>query len=156
MPIPKSGQAQNGKPMHYSVSAIISRDNENRREYLLIDRAIPPYGFAGPAGHIDQGESEIEALVREVEEETGLKVEKHKLLLEEELNWNWCSKGMRIHYWYVFECVVSGEIKRNVRETKSIGWYSAEEIKKLELEPVWEYWFKKTKIISSKSSSPPS
>jgi 8-oxo-dGTP pyrophosphatase MutT (NUDIX family) len=129
--------------MHYSVGALIKKDGK----YLLIDRVQPPFGFAGIAGHIDEGENPEQALKREVEEESGLKIEKYKLLFEEELDWNWCSKGVGIHYWYLYECDVSGKIKENYTETKSIGWYSAEEIKKLKLEPVWEYWFKKIKII---------
>ena len=65
----------------------------------------------------------------------------------EELGWNWCSKGVGAHYWYLFECSVSGEMERNEQETKSAGWYRKDEIKTLKLEPVWEYWFKKLNII---------
>ncbi len=143
MPKPKQGLTKHGNPMHYSVGALIKKDGK----YLLIDRAIEPYGFAGPAGHVDQGESEIEALVREVREETGLHVESHNLLFEEELEWNRCSKGIDAHHWYLYQCTVSGEIERNERETKSIGWYAPEQIKELKLEPVWQYWLKKLKVI---------
>jgi len=107
----------------------------------------PPFGFAGLAGHIDECEDKIEALVREVREESGLEVISHELLFEEELDWNECSKGVKVHYWYLFRCNVEGEISQNTRETKSINWYSRKEIKKLDLEPVWEYWFKKLRII---------
>ena len=64
-----------------------------------------------------------------------------------EIDWNKCWRGISIHYWYLFKCNVSGEIKQNHIETKSIGWYDVDEIKKLKLEPAWEYWFKKLKII---------
>ena len=140
---PKETKAQNGKSMHYSVGALIYKDDK----YLLIYRAIPPFGFASVAGHIDEDENPEQALVREVEEEIGLKIKSKKLLFEEELDWNWCNKGIDNHYWYLFECEVTGEIKRNKRETKSVGWYNTNEIKELTLEPVWEYWFKKLKII---------
>lgn len=143
MEVPKVGKSKQGKVMHYSVGAVIKKDNK----YLLIDRKIPPFGFAGLAGHIDEGENEIQALFREVEEESGLKIKKYELLFEEELDWNWCSYGIGIHYWYLFECEVSGILKLNPKEMKSIDWYSSEEIKKLKLEPVWEYWFKKMKVI---------
>lgn len=129
--------------MHYSVGAAIKKDGK----YLLIDRANPPFGFAGVAGHIDEGEDKIQTLEREVKEESGLKVESYKLLFEQELDWNWCGKGANSHYWYLFDCKVSGELKRNYIETKSIRWYTPDEIKGLTLEPVWEYWFKKLKII---------
>ncbi|MFH1828818.1 MAG: NUDIX domain-containing protein [Nanoarchaeota archaeon] len=143
MAVPKSAKSKEGKPMHYSVGALIKKDGK----FLLIDRAVPPLGFAGVAGHIDKGEEAVEALKREVEEESGLKIESSKLLFEEELDWNWCSKGIKVHHWYLFECEASGELRRNVRETKAIGWYSPEEIKSLKLEPVWEYWFKKLGIL---------
>ena len=143
MGIPKTGRSKDGRPMHYSVGAVIKKDGE----YLLIDRAVPPFGFAGPAGHVDQGESEIEAMKREVQEEVGLKIVRCSLLFEEEVGWNWCSKGVDAHYWYVFECDVEGEMKRSLRETKSAAWYTEDQIKDLKLEPVWEYWFRKIGVI---------
>jgi len=143
MGIAKTGLSKSGKEMHYSVGALIERDGK----YLLIDRAKPPFGFAGLAGHIDEGETEAEALIREVEEESGLKIKSHKLLFEGYIEWNVCSKGMRGHYWYLFCCEADGEIEKDDCEEKSIGWYAKEEIKNLKLEPVWEYWFRKLKII---------
>lgn len=140
---PKQGEGKNSQLMHYSVGALIRKDDK----YLLIDRAKPPFGFAGLAGHIDEGEDEIQALKREIEEESGLKIRKYKILFEEELGWNWCNKGANVHYWYLFGCKVSGEMQQNYVETKSIGWYTPDEIKAIKLEPVWKYWFKKLKII---------
>lgn len=142
---PKQSKSSKGIAMHYSVGAIIERSGK----YLLIDRVKPPYGFAGPAGHIDEGENELEALTREVKEETNLDITNHKLLLEEEVDWNTCSKGITVHYWYLYKCEVSGEVKRSIKEAKSIGWFSVEELKELELEPVWRYWFEKLNIIQS-------
>lgn len=134
---------KDGVAMHYSVGALIEKDGK----YLLIDRVKVPLGFAGLAGHVDEGEEETQALKREVKEESGLDVEKCNLLFEEELDWNTCGRGIGIHHWYLFECVVSGELKRDDSEAKSIGWYTKDEVKKLELEPAWEYWFKKLNII---------
>lgn len=143
MSIPKQSTSGAGAPMHYSVGAVIERDGK----YLLIDRAVPPFGFAGPAGHIDEGESPEQALTREIEEEVGLTITNYSLLFEEELDWNTCSKGVGTHYWYLYQCEVSGELERNMRETKSAGWYTKEEIKSLTLEPVWKYWFEKLNTI---------
>ena len=140
---PKLGESTDGKQMHYSVGALIERDGK----YLLIDRVKPPLGFAGVAGHIDEGENAIESLIREVEEESGLRVRSQRLLFEEEVDWNSCSKGIGVHYWYLFECGVDGDIRRNELETKSIDWYSKEDLAKLTLEPVWDYWFKKLGIV---------
>ena len=143
MDIPKVGKSQDGREMHYSVGAVIKRDDK----YLLVERAIYPPGFAGLAGHVDDGETEVDALIREVKEESGLDVVKYKKLLEEEVDWNECSRGIGVHYWYLFECETTGEPKRNERESRSIDWYSPKEIKELNLEPVWKYWFEKLGII---------
>lgn len=140
----KSGISRNNQQMHYSVGALIKKNSK----YLLIDRAIPPFGFAGLAGHIDDGETEMEALKREVEEESGLKVVKQKLLFEEEFDWNECSKGIGTHHWFLFECEVEGEVKANYSEVKLIGWFGKDEIKNLKLEPVWKYWFEELGILS--------
>lgn len=143
MGAPKLGTSEDGRPMHYSVGAVIKKDGK----YLLIDRAVEPFGFAGPAGHVEEGESEVKAMVREIEEEVGLKIIRYKLLFEEEVGWNWCSKGIKVHYWYLFECDVGGEMKRSFRETKAAEWYPEEKIRELKLEPVWEYWFRKIGVI---------
>ena len=47
---------------------------------LLIERSNPPFGLALPGGFVDYGESLEEAVAREVEEETGLKVVELKQL----------------------------------------------------------------------------
>lgn len=139
MPAAKQGTAQTQEPMHYSVGALIRRAGK----ILLIDRAIEPFGFACIAGHVDEGENAVNALRHEVFEESGLTVTKHRLIADEELDWNWCSKGVHAHHWYVFECEVTGTLTQNHRETRSIGWYTEAQIPKLALEPVWKYWFEK-------------
>jgi 8-oxo-dGTP diphosphatase len=128
--------------MHYSVGAIIKKDGK----YLLMDRKKKPFGFACLAGHVDEGETPEQTLIREVKEESDLDVENSELIAEETHEWGECSHGVKIHHWYIYEVDFSGKIKRN-HESKSMGWYSIEEIKKLKLEPAWEHWFKKLKII---------
>lgn len=147
MPKPKSEMLQNGRIKHFSVGAVIKRGNK----FLLIDRANSPFGFAGIDGHINQDESDpVKALFRKVEEVSGLKVEKHELFFQEELDWNWCPREASVHEWHLFICEVSGELKPNEGEVKSIGWYTVAEIQKLKLEEVWEYWFTKLRIINER------
>jgi len=140
---PKEKLNSKGILMHFSVGAVIKANGK----YLLADRNIEPFGFAGIAGHVDEGETPEEALSREVFEESGLKIISCSLLFEEEVDWNWCSVGVKSHYWYVYQCEVEGEIKNNPVELKSSGWFTPEEIKKLKLEPVWKYWFEKLGIL---------
>lgn len=136
------GQNSEGKILHYSVGAVIEREGK----YLLMDRAIMPFGFAGPAGHVDEGETLEQAVAREVQEETGLMLTNHKLLFEEMVEWNECKQGIKGHFWYVYKCETSSEIQRN-EESKSMGWFTVDEIKQLKLEPMWKYWFEKMEII---------
>ena len=140
MSTPKQG-IKDGKPTHYTVGAIIKKDEK----YLLIHHKV--YGYACVAGHIDEGEEPAQALVREVREESGLTVEDHQLVIDEFVPWNWCTKGVTGHHCYVYDCAVSGEVKQDTVETTSIGWYTLEEIRQLPLEPVWDMWFKKLVIL---------
>lgn len=142
MPKPKESIV-NGNVFHYSVGAIIM----NEGKYLLINRKNPPPGFAAVTGHIDEGEEPSDAIIREVREESGLQVTKSTLLFDEMVDWNKCSRDVTGHYWYLYMCETTGSVSQNINETNSIGWYSVEEIKKLDLEPVWKFWFEKMKII---------
>jgi 8-oxo-dGTP pyrophosphatase MutT (NUDIX family) len=140
---PKKATNEAGQEYHFSVGAIIERDGK----YVLLDRIEIPFGFAAPAGHIDEGETPAEALVREVKEETGLVVTAYDPAIEEFDETNSCSRGITGHYWYVFRTQVEGELVMNPKEMKSLGWYTTEQIKTLKLEPVWEKWFKRLEII---------
>jgi len=46
---------------------------------------MEPFGFAGIAGHVDEGESSEETLVRKVKEESGMEIKRHSPLFEEEV-----------------------------------------------------------------------
>lgn len=130
-------------PVHYSAGAFIKND---KGQFLLIDRLKKPFGFACPAGHVDEGETPSEAIIREVEEETGLVVKfmlKHDTSEYTDIPQETCSRGVSIHEWSIFSVVAEGELIFKADEVKSIGWYSVEEIKELNLESAWKYWFEK-------------
>ena len=59
-----------------TVDVVLELDGE----VLLIERLNPPHGWALPGGFVDEGESVESAAVREVLEETGLRVELDELL----------------------------------------------------------------------------
>lgn len=137
------GTSAAGKVMHQSVGALICRDGK----YLLINRALPPPGFACVAGHVDSGETPEQALVREVFEEAGLVVTSSCLVLHEQLDWNACHEQVSVHEWFVFVCTTSGRVRFRRREVLSGNWYSLEEISRLSLEPVWHYFLFEKKLI---------
>jgi len=130
--------------MHRSVAAIIRKDDK----ILMLDRKNFPFGWACPAGHIEENETPKESLIREVKEETGINVKKYKLILHEFLGWNECKKGVRGHDFFVYEVSGwEGEIHQNKLESKDLQWKSVEEIKSIKIEPAWEYFLKKLKMI---------
>jgi len=129
-----------------SVGGILQRDGE----FYLIDRKYAPLGWACPAGHLEGGEEPEKATEREFSEEIGLAVHSGKLLVDEMVEWNqcWKSEEGQGHYWCVFEMKdPGGEPVPNPEECKGGGWFSPEEIERLELEPVWRYFFEKLGII---------
>ena len=128
--------------IHYSVGAVIERDGP----ILLMDRANPPYGWACPAGHVDEGETPEQALQREVTEETGLKMIKAVLQIEEFVDWNECRQGVKGHFWYVYKVEAEGEFQSS-SEAKQIAWQPIAKLGELELEPVWRLWFGKLKWL---------
>ncbi len=132
--------------MHTSVGIILKN---NKKEILMLDRANFPFGWACPAGHVDKGEEPHEAMIREAKEETGIDIKNYKLLFHKFVEWNECADGERGHDWHVFEATNwQGEPKSNHREAKKISWVASKDLKTLKLEPIWEYWFKKLKMIS--------
>jgi ADP-ribose pyrophosphatase YjhB (NUDIX family) len=103
----------------------------NGDKLLLIERRKPPFGFAPPAGHVDDFSSEEVAARGEVQEEVGLRVESLNLVTKGRKD-NPCRReGGDHHYWWIYEVEVSGELRRNLDETKQAGWFSAGKIKGL-------------------------
>jgi mutator protein MutT len=131
--------------MHQSGGAII-KDEEGR--ILLIERKFEPFGWAGPAGHVDEGETPAEAMRREVKEEVGLEVKNAKLLFHEFLDWNKCQRGITGHDWFLYEVLEwTGEIKRERSEVKNVEWIELKNIKNLKIEEAYNYWFKKLNFL---------
>lgn len=129
--------------MHRSVGAII-RKNE---KILMLDRVNPPFGWACPCGHAEEGGSPEDAIDREVLEETGLKIKDFKLVAHEFIPWNECKQGVKGHDFFIYEIFDwEGDIKSNY-ESKKIGWFNAEEIKDMKLEKTWRYFIEKLDII---------
>lgn len=139
---PKEGRTKQGAAKHYSAGVIIKKDGK----YLLINRAIFPPGYASPAGHVDKTETPEQAAKRELKEEVGLEAKKLKLLIHEEIPGNLCHFGVSVHEWFVYDCEWKGTVKVS-KEAKDWGWYSPEQMKKLTLEKIWDYWFRKLEVL---------
>lgn len=135
---------------------------------LLIERKKFPFGFAPPAGHVDDHGSFERAARAELKEEVGLDAE-NLILIVEGRKENKCRReGGDWHYWMIYEAQASGSVDRSLDETKQVGWFNKVEIKNLALrtemynkgdvpeeewekspglEQVWFEWFKEVGII---------
>ncbi len=85
-----------------SVGVIV----ENEGDILLIERARFPWGWAAPAGHIDEHGGPDEAAITEVREETGLMIpiEGLERVIEARRVENQCRRvGGDHHVWTVFK-----------------------------------------------------
>ena len=134
---------EDGKTIHYSAGAIIERDGK----ILLLERAIPPPGWACPAGHVDEGETFEEAMRREVLEETGLRITTSTLVLKARFDKEPCSKGVEVHVWEVFLCSATGEVTPNERETLQVKWCTKDDLLRLDLELAWKEWLSRLSYL---------
>lgn len=143
----KLGKSKDGREMHYSAGVIV----ECNGKYLMLDRKNFPPGFACPAGHIDEGEESKAAAIREVYEETGIKLKDVEFIYEGEIDSFKISQCQHLpHYWYLYKAKVFLEdFVLDKEEEKSLSWYTIDEIKKLNLEEVWKYLFEKLKILEN-------
>lgn len=145
--MPKSIKTKQGI-QHFSVGAIIEKDNK----ILIMDRKLPPPGFAAIAGHIEEKETPSQALEREVKEETNLIIKSYKLLFRKTIiQKEDCVQKSKKHKCYVYKCKTEGNLKPSKKEVKSMEFLTRKQIKKLykqkKLEYIWVVIFKKLKII---------
>ena len=72
------------RPALTADTIILSRDEAGNRVVLLIRRGGEPFAgsWALPGGFVDEGETAIQAAARELEEETGVKLDSPDLLAE--------------------------------------------------------------------------
>lgn len=149
---------------HKSVGMLVWRKDE----LLLIERKSKPFGFAPPAGHVDDDASFEDAAIRELREEVGLLADNVTLLTEGRKD-NPCKRtDGSWHYWKIYGVVAGGDVRRSEEETKRAEFvsknalsqlaertkrYLRKEISESEweaspgLEPVWYEWLQELKII---------
>jgi 8-oxo-dGTP pyrophosphatase MutT (NUDIX family) len=113
-----------------SAAAIIRNDDGR---ILLVKSANSDF-WGLPAGAIDLGETPAEAVIREVFEETGLKISPEKLVGVfggERFRFTY-SNGDEVEYFIcVFECkIIGGNLKNQDGEIDEIKYFAVEEMPK--------------------------
>lgn len=111
----------------------------SKGDYLLIRLSNYPdhkNEWCPVAGHIKNGESVNEALVREVAEELGVRANPVALISE----WQQDVRG-EVAFWWQVE--IDGDIRIDKNEVAEIGWFTSEQIKGLKLWPATKKFFEK-------------
>lgn len=116
----------NNELQHFTVGALLK--NKKTGKYLLMKKRTYPIVIDVIAGHIQANENPEGALIREVLEESGLKIENPKLLWEGMVENNLCRHGAPNHYWYIFLGSFSGVPRPHIQETSYFQEYTWDEI----------------------------
>lgn len=99
----------------FTVSAAAVVLNE-KREVLLLDHVLRPGGSWGlPGGFIDRGEQPIDAVHRELREETGIGLKNVKMLQ---------IRTLGRHIETLFLATADGEPEVKSSEILSLGWFN--------------------------------
>lgn len=87
-----------------------------------------------PGGHIEAGETIIDSCIREVAEETGLAVKPVEILTSGELIGSKdFHRPAHFIYFDIICDVVRGEVKLEDRELSESGWFTVDDVLKLDL-----------------------
>lgn len=114
---------------HESVGVVILNE---KNELLAIMRAIYPFAYALPAGHVDKGEEFLHAAQREILEEIGINLSEKQLILIKNfrLLGDSCRRGCDHHLWHLYLVKIKSSdqaIKLN-DEASSFRWFSLADI----------------------------
>ena len=110
---------------------------------LLVQRERTGHEYALPGGHVKIGETTVDGLAREFEEETGASISVGKLLWTEECFWEWNGrKAHNIAFYYEIELTNGSELadtgefvshKDNCEVV--LGWVPLERLKDIVIYP---------------------
>jgi bis(5'-nucleosidyl)-tetraphosphatase len=104
-----------------SAGAVVFRDTPDGRMYLLLHNA-GRWDF--PKGGVEKGESELDTVLREVEEETGLKDLKILPGFRKVIEYFYRRDGKNVHKQVVYLLASTGNEKVKISfEHQGYGWF---------------------------------
>ena len=114
-----------------TAGALIIDKLDKPTKVLLTQRNIPPFKdyWCLPGGHIDPYEPGLDAVIREVQEETGLDFQPHFFNYFDEI----FREGNVHNVVLIFYGITTGEIKIQESEVKDTRWFTFEEVRKMKL-----------------------
>lgn len=127
---------------HESVGVIVSNQ---KKQILLIERTIYPYGHTIPAGHLETGEIPEKAAIRELFEETRIKTSTLNHFIDEDIDIDPCRRGADKHRWHIYKYLLKEEkkIAADIGEGKNPKWLSLTQSLQKKLTPPVLYLLKK-------------
>lgn len=144
-------QAQNARPIiidpainwwtddkgtYYHESAGILLVNPDRK-ILFFELTHFPYGLTAPAGHVDAGETPLDAVIREAKEEVDIDLTTPQLVTQVTIHGDSCSRGSDDHKWSLYIQRISQEqasaISVDQHEGTRPRWVDISEVDDLEV-----------------------
>lgn len=124
-----------------AVGIINRRNSENEVEYLLVKSHSDFGKYTGywypPGGHIDDGETEISALAREIKEELEIDAEPIKRIAK-----TGGDLSDQITYWW--ECESDNcDFKVNKEEIAEAGFFTKDQMERMDIFPATRKFFEK-------------
>lgn len=114
---------------HWTVGALIERGDT----FLVMRKRQWPYLWDVIAGHLGPGEEEAKAVGREVEEETGLRLVRPRLVFKGEIFPDPCRRGAILHEWSLYRGPADGALIPDDREVAELRWATVHELAELPL-----------------------
>jgi len=119
--------------MEKTAGAIIFRKKWFGRQYLVLQHATIDRYWGLVKGHIEKGETDEQAAIREVQEETGLNEIKIIPDYKEKTNYFFVQKGKKIHkevIWFLGEAIGAKKVNISV-EHQDWKWVSFQKAMKI-------------------------
>jgi 8-oxo-dGTP diphosphatase len=131
------------RPSHHGALLLIWFESQ----VLLVRNSYQPY-WSSPGGSVEKGESPLNAVVRECEEEIGLQINANEVVLVQEstLRFRFRSDKVSIFEWHALD---RPNIKLDFREIIEAKWLDFNDARQLDLVPHLSEYFERLVLISN-------
>lgn len=116
--------------LHWEVAILVVNDlGQTLLQKRSVNKKSNPNKWGACSGHVDAGENPVNAAIRELDEELGLKcqIDDLHVLKEKEVNMNTSNSAIR-NYYYIFSNKKEDEFIIQSEELSEVKWYSIDEI----------------------------